>query len=64
MLLTPHQASILTLVAEGLTHEEIAAAKEISPHTVTRTLATIYDKLRARGGPHAVYIAIKAGEID
>lgn len=62
--LTEHQASILKLVAEGLTQEEIAAAKSITPITVKNLLNTVYSKLRARGAANAVYNAMKAGEID
>ncbi len=47
--LTPREAQIAELVTHGLTNRQIAAACGISPETVKRHLATIYDKLDMTG---------------
>jgi len=43
--LTPREQQIAEAVARGLTNRQIAAEFGISPETVKRHVATIYDKL-------------------
>jgi DNA-binding NarL/FixJ family response regulator len=43
--LTPREAEILALVAEGITNRQVAAGLVISEKTVARHLANIYPKL-------------------
>jgi DNA-binding NarL/FixJ family response regulator len=43
--LRPREREVATLVAEGLTNAEIAARLGISPGTVGRHLANIYERL-------------------
>ena len=43
--LTPREADVAKLMAQGLTNEEIADQLTVSPHTVHRHLANIYNKL-------------------
>jgi hypothetical protein len=52
--LTPAEARVLRLAAQGLTIKEIAAELGISPETVSEQLVGIYDKLaRSRPDPPA-----------
>ena len=43
--LSPREAEVLALVAEGRSNQEIAAALVLSVRTVERHLARVYDKL-------------------
>jgi DNA-binding NarL/FixJ family response regulator len=47
--LTAREEQIARLVTRGLTNRQIAAECGISPETVKRHLATIYDKLDMHG---------------
>jgi DNA-binding NarL/FixJ family response regulator len=47
--LTRREEQIAELVTRGLTNRQIAAECGISPETVKRHLATIYDKLAMHG---------------
>ena len=47
--LTRREQQIAELVARGLRNRQIAAECGISPETVKRHLASIYDKLATRG---------------
>jgi DNA-binding CsgD family transcriptional regulator len=46
--LTPTEAEVAQLVAQGLTNREVAHALFISPHTVDANLRRIYRKLQVR----------------
>ena len=46
--LTPREKEIAESVSRGLTNREIAVELGISPETVKRHLATVYDKLGIR----------------
>lgn len=59
--LTARQMEILTLVAKGYAQKEIAYELFLSPTTIKRNLQKIYEKLQARNGTHAVYIAFSLG---
>lgn len=52
--LTGRQQEFLTLLAEGLTVEQIAARLYLSPTTVMRLRRVVYRKLGAPNGPAAV----------
>jgi DNA-binding CsgD family transcriptional regulator len=52
--LTPAQARLLALVAEGCSNEEIARRSHISIDTVKSHMAVLFRKLRARNRTHAV----------
>ena len=47
--LTPREQQIAEAIARGLSNKQIAREFGISPETVKRHLATIYDKLAVRG---------------
>ena len=59
--LTPRQAEVLRLLADGLTNKEIAARLYLSPGTVERHLATIYRKLGLGGRVDAARYAVEHG---
>jgi DNA-binding NarL/FixJ family response regulator len=46
--LSPRQAEVVSLVADGLTNDEIARSLEVSPRTVASHLAMIFGKLGVR----------------
>jgi DNA-binding CsgD family transcriptional regulator len=46
--LSPRQAEVVSLVADGLTNEEIAQSLQVSPRTVASHLAMIFGKLGVR----------------
>jgi DNA-binding CsgD family transcriptional regulator len=46
--LTPTEAEVARLVAEGLTNREVAQALFVSPHTVDANLRRVYRKLEVR----------------
>jgi predicted ATPase/DNA-binding CsgD family transcriptional regulator/DNA-binding XRE family transcriptional regulator len=60
-LLTPRQAEVLALLADGLTNKQIAARLYLSPGTVERHLATIYHKLGLGGRVDATRYVIEHG---
>jgi DNA-binding CsgD family transcriptional regulator len=56
--LTPREAEILRLVADGGTNKEIAAGLGISVHTVERHVQNAYRKIGARNRADAsTYVA-------
>jgi two-component system response regulator FixJ len=61
--LTPRQAEIFDLVAEGLTSQAIAARLKISPRTVESYRAEVMDKMRADSIAVLVRQAIRLGRI-
>lgn len=63
MALSPREAEVLALVADGASYEDIALALTISIDTVKSHLKKIFSKLDAKNGPHAVTIAIAQGTI-
>jgi DNA-binding NarL/FixJ family response regulator len=60
-LLTPREHSIVLLLAEGSTNEEIGARLFISAATVKTHLSNVYVKLSARNRYDAVVKATQAG---
>lgn len=55
---------MLTLLAKGLTREEIAIRRSIAPTTISRHMEKAREKLGARTTLHAVVIALVAGVIE
>lgn len=61
--LTEREIEILTAVAGGTTHTEIARSLNVTRNTVESHLARIRAALSARNTAHAVAIAITKGHI-
>lgn len=59
--LPPRQQQTLSLLARGLTYQEIAEQMEISFHTVSAYAQEIYSKLAARSRSEAVFLAREMG---
>ena len=64
LALTPREAQVLRLAADGATSEEIAAALHLTEHTVKSHLKRIQGKLGARNRTHAVAVALRSGLIS
>jgi ATP/maltotriose-dependent transcriptional regulator MalT len=61
--LTGREIEVVTLIAEGLTNEEVAGKLGIARHTVKSHMAHILDALGALNSAHAVAIAHCRGQI-
>ena len=55
-LITEREHEIITLVAQGLTDQEIGRRLAISSRTVSAHMANVLRSLPARNRTHAVYI--------
>lgn len=62
--LTEREREVLTLLARGLTNQEIAERLVISSNTVKRHLKSIFEKLGTHTRSAAVALAISAGLVD
>ena len=62
--LTPRELEVLSLVAEGLTNRQMAAALAISEHTVKFHMASIYAKLDSSNRVEAVQAGMRRGLIS
>lgn len=62
--LTPREAEVLRLGADGATSEEIASALHLTEHTVKSHLKRIQGKLGARNRTQAVAVALRSGLIS
>ena len=62
--LTDRERDILTMFAKGLSYKETASALEISPHTVSDYVKSIYSKLSVHSRNEAVFEALQLGWID
>lgn len=62
--LTRRQLEVLSLIADGLTVEQIADRLFLSPHTVTTHLRNAAYALDAQTRAQAVAIACKRGLLD
>ena len=58
---TRRHVQILTLVAEGMTNNEIGAHLHLSRHTVNTHLKQFYRLTGANDRAHAVLLALRAG---
>ena len=61
--LTPREAEILELLAQGLANKQIALYLEISEHTVKFHISSIYAKLSATNRMEAVRMGLQLGLI-
>ncbi len=59
--LTPREREVLALLAEGASNKAIARALAVSVHTAKFHVASLTEKLGARGRLEAIAIAIRAG---
>ena len=62
--LTPRELQVLTLVADGLTYEEIATTLGIGVETARTHLAKARDRLGAQSRTEAVAQGFRLGLID
>lgn len=62
--LTDREREVVTLLAQGMTAKEVAAALSISPNTVEKHVETVMIKLRARNRVQMALIAVADGLID
>jgi DNA-binding CsgD family transcriptional regulator len=62
-ILTPREREVLTLLAAGASNKAVARTLGLSVHTVKFHVASLIDKLGARGRVEAVAIAIRTGVI-
>jgi DNA-binding NarL/FixJ family response regulator len=61
--LTPREAEVLELLAQGLANKQIALGLEISEHTVKFHVSSIYAKLGATNRMEAVRLGLQLGLI-
>jgi DNA-binding CsgD family transcriptional regulator len=61
IVLTPRERDVLALLAEGASNKAIARALAVSVHTAKFHVASLTEKLGARGRLEAIAIAIRAG---
>lgn len=61
---TPREREVLSLLAEGLTMQQIGRRLSISPRTVETHVAKLYRKLSARSRVQAVARAVSLGLIE
>jgi pimeloyl-ACP methyl ester carboxylesterase/DNA-binding CsgD family transcriptional regulator len=59
--LTPREAEVLELVAQGLDNEAIAARLGVTPKTVRNYVSILYDKLGVPSRARAIVLAREAG---
>ena len=59
--LTPREREVLALLAAGASNKDIARALDLSVHTAKFHVASLMEKLGARGRLEAVAIAIRTG---
>ncbi len=62
--LTSRERDILSMMAGGLTDEEIAARLGVRPHTVSNQVSVILLKLGARNCTEAVARALRLGMLQ
>jgi len=59
--LTPREAEVLRLIAEGADNAAIGRELSISPHTVKQYVANIFEKLAVRSRVQAAVYAVRTG---
>ncbi len=60
-VLTPREAEVLRLIAEGADNVAIGQALSISPHTVKQYVTNIFEKLGVRSRVQAAVYAVRTG---
>jgi DNA-binding NarL/FixJ family response regulator len=60
-VLSPRQAAVLGLIAQGLTTKAIAARLQLGTETIDTHVEAVLRKLHAANRPHAVFIAVSQG---
>jgi DNA-binding CsgD family transcriptional regulator len=59
--LTPREAEVLRLIAEGADNVAIGKALSISPHTVKQYVTNIFEKLGVQSRVQAAVYAVRRG---
>ena len=62
--LTSREVEVLELLAEGLTHRQIARRLGITDKTARNHMANVYEKLEIHGRAQAVLYAIREGLVQ
>jgi DNA-binding NarL/FixJ family response regulator len=62
--LSPREAEVLTLVAEGKSNKEIAAALDLAENTVKNHLKNILEKLHLENRVQAATYALRQGLLN
>lgn len=62
--LTPREAEVLALMAQGHTNQEIADALYLGERTVKTHVGNVFAKLEARDRAAAIIVAFRAGLVD
>jgi len=62
--LSVREQATLQGLAEGLKYQQIAERLEISPHTVTDYIKSIYRKLSVNSRSSAVFVGLRSGLVD
>jgi DNA-binding CsgD family transcriptional regulator len=62
-VIRPSELEVLTLVAAGLTHREIARCLNVTTSAVHQRLHRLYVRIGARSAAHAVAITIRTGQL-
>lgn len=62
--LTPREKELLELLARGFSQKDVARIKEISHHTVSAHIKSIYAKMAVNSRSEAVFEAVQSGLLD
>ena len=63
-ILTSREKDVLIMFSRGLSYKETAATLEISPHTVSDYVKSIYRKLSVHSRNEAIFEAVQNGWLD
>ncbi len=58
-MISPRETEVIMLLANGLTHKEIATELYLSRHTINTHVKNIQHKLSAKNVAHMIWLAIK-----
>ncbi|MCU0881122.1 MAG: response regulator transcription factor [Hyphomonadaceae bacterium] len=62
--LTPREKELLELLARGFSQKDVARISNISPHTVSAHIKSIYAKMAVNSRSEAVFEAVQSGLLD
>lgn len=62
--LTPHETRLLKLIVEGHSYKSAAAALDVTVHTISFHMRSIYDKLQVHSKSEAVAKALRQGLVS